>query len=69
MNITVPVEDVSDCLFLRQAIATAEYEGQEICFDIVIPDGSPYIRVGKRAYMIPMQDLVEAIIALDKEVQ
>lgn len=63
MKITIEVEDVTDKMYLRQAVADGETDdGTKIEVTSVVPDHSLHFKIGEKAYLVGMRVLLDAIL-------
>lgn len=70
MIIQIEVEEVTNKMFLRSAIADGETDdGRKIDITSVIPDGSLHFKIGDRAWLVKMRDCLDAILEATGETQ
>lgn len=62
-EITVPVEDVTGNLTLRQFIGKGLFDEDSLQFDLAIPTHSPMIRFRGREYLVDVREIIKAICA------
>lgn len=63
IKITVEVEDVTEKMFLRSEIATGQTDdGRELEVCSVVPDGSLHYKIGDKAYLVGMKNILKALL-------
>lgn len=62
-EITIPVEDVTGNLTLRQFIGKGSFGKDSLQFDLAIPTHSPMIRFRGREYLVDIREIIKAICA------
>lgn len=60
-TITVPVEDITGTLTLRQYVGEGSYDGIPVELDVALPTYSPCVKVSGRRYVVNIRDIVKAI--------
>jgi hypothetical protein len=61
--ISIEVRDVTNKLYLREEIATGKTDdGRELEVCSVVPDHSLHYKIGDKAYLVGMQDILKAIL-------
>lgn len=62
-EITVPVEDVTGKLTLRQFVGKGLFGEDSVQFDLAIPSHSPMIRFRGREYLVDVREIIKAVCA------
>jgi len=62
MEITVPVEDITKVLTLRNYVGKGSFGDVPIELASSIPEASPIVKVGDRMFRVSIHDIARAII-------
>jgi hypothetical protein len=64
-TLEIPVRDVTDKMYLRSEVAEGETDdGTKLQICSVVPDGSLYYKIGDKAYLVGMRDILKALLEM-----
>ena len=63
MEIAVDVTNRSNEMLLHQHVGEGKCNGLEFRLSVTLPDHSPHIRIGDTVYVVPVSNIIKAVVA------